>query len=57
VVPTDTERWDWVQNELSFDYGGNTYLNNWILGLAERFGVESSDVRDIIDAAMQYDES
>ncbi len=46
-MPTDTERLDWLEDETT-----DGYLMNWHVLLCERYGIESPDIRLVIDAAM-----
>ena len=48
---TDTERLDWLDIEAN-----HGYLSNWHVTLCEAFGIESPDIRDAIDAAMDAEE-
>ena len=48
---TDTERLDWLSEETR-----DGYLMEWHVLLCERFGIESPDIRDAIDVAMDAKE-
>ena len=48
---TDTERLDWLEGETT-----DGHLMNWHVLLCERFGIESPDIRVVVDAAMDAEE-